>query len=304
MSPSEPRGAVLVTGASGFVGRRTAAHLRAAGHEVVTLRRPGSPEPRDGRSVVADYADREGLARAVEAARPRAVVHLAGVTKGVSLEDFARGNVLPTRNLLAALRDRGAPVDRFVHVSSLAAFGPSTPERPHGEDATPAPVEHYGRSKLDAEAEVVAGGLPYTILRPGGVYGPGDVDYFELFRQAAMGWSVFFGNRRRLTSVVHVDDLVAATEAALTAPAAVDRAYFVCDGAPVDWETLQREIARAAGRAVREVDLPGSLVGLAAIGGELLTAMDGKARLFNRQKATMGKQAAWTCTHAATRRAT
>jgi nucleoside-diphosphate-sugar epimerase len=76
----------------------------------------------------------------------------------------------------------------------------------------------------------------------------------------------------------------------------------VCDGAPVDWETLQREIARVAGRAVREVDLPEGLVGLAAIGGELLTAVDGKPRLFNRQKAAMGRQAAWTCTHAAARR--
>jgi nucleoside-diphosphate-sugar epimerase len=295
-------GTVLLTGASGFVGRRTHAALERAGVDVLTLRRPASPTPKTGRSVVADYEDIEALTALFASERPRYVVHLAGVTKGVSYEDFARGNVLPTAHLLTAIERARAPVERFVHVSSLAAFGPSTKDRPHDESSTPNPVEHYGKSKLEAERAVEQSTVPFTILRPGGVYGPGDVDYFELFRQCARGWNVFFGNRARVTSVVHVDDLVDATLGALRSPAGAGRGYFVCDGEPVTWEQLQREVARAAGRAVRELDLPEGLVDVAALGGELLSALDRKPRLFNRQKAIMGRQTAWTCTHAAARR--
>lgn len=287
-------GTVVITGASGFIGRRLRDALLDRGVDVVALRRAASPEPDRGRSVAVDYADVEGLTEVFRAERPTHVLHVAGATKGVTYADFARANVMPTEHLVEAAKTAGADLGRFVLVSSLAAWGPSNPETPHAEEDPPRPVEHYGRSKLEAEQKLEASGLPYTILRPGGVYGPGDVDYFELFKTAHGGLNFYFGNRRRWMSVVYVDDLVDLVLSAAVHPAAVGRGYFVADGVPVTWEGFQTLVCEAAGRKVRDLDIPEVFVGMAAWGGELLSRLDGRPRLANRQKATMGRQQAWT----------
>jgi nucleoside-diphosphate-sugar epimerase len=299
------QGTVLITGASGFIGGRLRDALLDAGASVVALRRPGSPEPKRGRSAVVEYDDRDGLRRLVEKEKPALVLHVAGVTKGVTYADFQRGNVMPTVNLLHALRDAYPEVRRFVHLSSLASYGPSRRDAPHREDSPRRPIEHYGRSKLEAEeaVEAVGDAVPWTILRPGGVYGPGDVDYFELFKSVERGLNVFFGNKDRWFSAVYVDDLVRAVLDAATREETRGHGYFVCDGRPITWGEFQELIVRASGRRVRTLDLPEALVGIAAFGGELMTKLDKKPRLFNRQKALMGAQEAWTCRHDALRAA-
>ena len=296
-------GTVLITGASGFIGTRLRDALLDAGADVVALRREGSPAARRGRSAVVDYENKDALRRLVEREKPAFVYHVAGVTKGVTYRDFQRGNVVPTRNLLDALREAHADVKRFVHFSSLASYGPSTKAEPLREDSPRKPIEFYGRSKLEAEQVVEAAGdaVAWTIIRPGGVYGPGDVDYFELFKSVERGMNLFFGNRERLFSGVYVDDLVRAVLDAAERDTARGKGYFVCDGRPITWGEFQGHIVRASGRRVLTLNLPELLVSLAALGGELATRVDDKPRLFNRQKALMGAQEAWTCTHAALR---
>ncbi len=295
-------GKALVTGASGFIGGRLRDALLARGVDVVAIRRKGSPASAKGRSVVAEYDDRAGLERLFSEERPDYVFHVAGATKGVTYSDFRRANVMPTQNLVEALGRAHPGVKRFVHVSSLTSYGPSKPERPHVESDPRRPIEFYGQSKLEAEEVVEAtSAVPWTVLRPGGVYGPGDVDYFELFKEIARGRNVFFGNRRRWFSAIYVDDMVSATIAAAVHPGATGKGFFVDDGAPTTWERFQGAIVEAHGRRVRDLDLPEFLTGLAALGGELATKVDGKPRLFNRQKAKMGAQEAWTCDSAAIR---
>ncbi len=295
-------GKALLTGASGFIGGRLRDELRERGVDVVSLRRPGSPPAKHGRSVEGRYDDVQGLAKMLADERPDYVFHVAGVTKGVTYEDFRAGNVLPTESLLAALRDAKVRPKRFVHFSSLAAFGPSTPERPHSEADPRRPIEFYGQSKLEAEHVLEADeATPWTILRPGGVYGPGDVDYFNLFQEVERRRNVFFGNRKRWFSAVYADDLVAAAIFVAAHPGAVRRGFFVCDGRPITWEQFQAAIVEASGKKVWTLDLPEALVSVAALGGELATRVDHKPRLFNRQKAKMGAQSAWTCTSEALR---
>jgi nucleoside-diphosphate-sugar epimerase len=253
---------------------------------------------------VVEYDDVSALTEIMRTERPRFVLHVAGATKGVDYDDFVRANVMPTRNLLAALEAAGVVPSRFVLVSSLAAYGPSkAPDQPMSEDMPAEPIEHYGRSKLEAEAVVRASRVPWTIIRPGGVYGPGDVDYFELFKQVEKGMTVFFGNRDRWFSAVYVEDLVTAILNAASSEATAGKGYFICDGRPVTWEQFQIRLVELSGRPkVRQIDLPSFLVPLAAVGGELLTSLDKKPRVLNRQKAIMGNQKAWTCTHASANR--
>ncbi|MEM1032885.1 MAG: NAD(P)-dependent oxidoreductase [Myxococcota bacterium] len=295
-SPIDAR--VLITGASGFVGSRLRDALLDAGADVCALRRPTSPAPRRGRSVVGTYADLPGLTALVRGERPDIVFHVAGSTKGVDYEDFARANVMPTDHLLRAVCAAHPDCGRFVYVSSLASYGPSSPDRPLVETDPARPIEHYGRSKRAAEEKVAAvhDQLKTTTIRPAGVYGPGDRDYFNLFREVARGRNVFFGNRERMFSAVHVDDCVRALVAAALAPTTVGRGYFIDDGRPVTWGAFQDAIVAASGRRrVLTLNLPEAAVSLAALGGELASRIDGQPRLLNRQKAKMGAQAAWTC---------
>jgi len=291
-------GKILITGASGFIGRRLADALLDEGREVISVRRAGSPEPKRGRSVVADYADLAGLTRIMEKERPDYVLHVAGGTKGRTYDDFLAANVMPTKNLVAALNAAHPGLKRFLHVSSLAAYGPSTPEAPLSEDAPKRPIEFYGRSKLESEQALESEAkIPWTIVRPSGVYGPGDVDYFNLFKSAAGGLNVFFGNEHRWFSAIYVDDCVRAILDATAAERTIGRGYFLSDGRPITWGQFQALVVAATPRKVLRLSLPEFLVSVAAFFGELATAIDKKPRLFNRQKAKMGAQAAWTCSH-------
>jgi nucleoside-diphosphate-sugar epimerase len=211
---------------------------------------------------------------------------------------------MPTRNLLMALVRAHVDVKRFVLVSSLASYGPSATSAPHREADPPRPIEYYGQSKLEAErvVEEESAGIPWTILRPSGVYGPGDVDYFNLFKSAMRGWNVFFGNRDRLMSVIYVDDCVRGILEGAQHPSSEAKGYFLTSEQQVSWEQFQSEILRVVDRRVRTINLPSQLVTIAAIGGELATRVDKKPRILNLQRAKMAVQQAWTCVGDAARR--
>ncbi len=297
------QGRVVVTGASGFIGGRLRDALLAGGADVISLVRPESGPAKKGRSAAVEYSDLESLRRVFASERPDYVFHVAGATKGVTYEDFQRGNVMPTERLMQALVDVHPEVKRFVHVSSLAAYGPSSTE-PRHEAHEREPVEHYGKSKLEAERAVEAMGdkLAWTIIRPCVVYGPGEVDMFALFRAASMRINLFYGNRDKRASAVYVDDLVDAMVLAAQSENTRSKGYFICDGEHYTWGEIQEHIQKAVGRRALTFNLPGFVVPLAGAVGETLTAIDGKVRLLNRQKAILDAQEAWTCTHVAARR--
>lgn len=291
-------GKALITGASGFIGGQLRDTLINQGTDVVSVRRPGSPPSRAGRSVEVDYADIDSLSDVLRQEKPDYIFHVAGATKGVRYTDFRHANVMPTFQLQQAAQRAYPELKRFVLVSSLAAYGPSHRNWRHDGDKEARPIEYYGQSKLEAERALQdEQRLAWTIMRPGGVYGPGDVDYFQLFKSIHSGLNVYFGNRDRLFSAVYVDDFVRALIDAATSPNTIGKGYFICDGSPVTWEGFQNQIIKTVGKRVRELDMPEFLVHLSALGGELLTKFDGKPRLFNRQKARMGAQEAWTCDH-------
>jgi nucleoside-diphosphate-sugar epimerase len=299
MTDAPRPGVALITGASGFIGQHLRDSLLADGYDVVALTRAGSPAPTRGRAAAVDYAKPETLEQVIGEERPELVFHVAGATKGVTYADFQRGNVMPTQNLLDAVRKRNPGIKRFVHVSSLTAYGPSTLEQPMQEHHERKPIEHYGKSKLEAElvVEAVGDALPWTIIRPCAVYGEGDVDNLELFKLAARGLNLFWGNREGQMSFVHVDDVVRGIRMAAEHVAARGKGYFVCDGRPVTWHHYQGHIVRATGKRALDLNLPQFTLDVAAFFGELATKLDNKPRLLNRQKALLGKQMAWTCRH-------
>ncbi len=143
----------LVTGASGFIGRRLARELVRRGDEVACLvRRTSRTAPLSGlpvELVVGDLGDPGSLDAAVKG-RDR-VFHLAGVVQALDEADFDTANTRGTANLVGACLRAAPGLKRFVFVSSIAAAGPSGPGRPVVETDAPKPVSAYGRSKLAAE---------------------------------------------------------------------------------------------------------------------------------------------------------
>jgi UDP-glucose 4-epimerase len=297
-------GKVLLTGASGFIGGQLRDTLLREGADVVAIRRPGSPSSKAGRSVEVDFARVADLERVVASEKPDYVLHVAGVTKGTSYEDFRSGNVMPTRNLLAAVRREHPAIKRFVMVSSATSYGPAATSAPQREENPPNPIEHYGASKLEAErvVEEESGGVSWTILRPCAVYGPGDVDHFALFQGAVLGVNLFYGNRDRLMSWIYVDDCVRGILEAAAHASTVEKGYFLTNDRHFTWDQFQTEIAVAVGHKVRTVNLPAQVMWAIALAGEVATRVDKKPRLMNLQKARLGVQEAWTCSGDAARR--
>ncbi|MET0342522.1 MAG: NAD-dependent epimerase/dehydratase family protein [Polyangiales bacterium] len=297
-------GKALLTGTSGFIGGHLRDALLASGTEVVALVRRSSPASDKARTVVVDYEDEKAVRDVIARERPDWVFHVAGSTKGVTYDDFRRGNVLPTENLVAGLLAEHPSVKRFVLVSSLAAYGPSNDGPPRRESDARAPVEYYGRSKLEAErvVEQLGDQLAWTIVRPAAVYGPAEVDMFTLFKAAKAGINLFYGNRDKRFSAVYVDDLLQAIVDAAHSGQTRGRGYFICDGEAYTWGQAQGYIVKAVGRRALPVSLPAFLVPIAGFAGELLTAVDKKPRLLNRQKARMDAQQAWLCSSEAAAR--
>ena len=266
---------IAVTGASGFIGRHVTAHLAARGDEVVVVRRPFEP-----------VALLETLRRA------DAVVHLAGVVSAVREQAYVAANVDGTRVVAAAAASAGVPL---IHISSLAAAGPASPRAPRSEDDPPAPINAYGRSKLEGERAVTAtDGLRWTILRPGVVYGPGDRALLPVFRLAARGILPLVGRADAAYTFIHIADLARVITAAVDGAAAGDT-LFVGHPQPVTTRDLLEGVRAASGGRGNIVRIPLPIVRLAALGGDFAGVLFGTRALINSRRYVELASAGFVC---------
>jgi nucleoside-diphosphate-sugar epimerase len=261
------RPTVLVTGASGFVGRPLVEALVDAGYRVRAATRAATAfAPGVERARVPDFArpiDWDPLLRDV-----RLVVHAAGLAHAdsaeIPIERFDRINRAVTQELARAAARAG--VARFVFISSVRAQIGASASRSLREDDAPRPTDAYGRSKLDAEAAVRAAGVPFTILRPVVIYGPdAQANIRRLVRLAASRLPLpfaAFGNRR---SILGIDNLVSAVLFALDHPGTVDETFLIADPAPVALRDIFAMLRRVHGRRPGLVYVPPALFRLALI---------------------------------------
>jgi nucleoside-diphosphate-sugar epimerase len=293
-----PDSFVLVTGGTGFVGSHLVERLARNGARVRCLVRRSSSLrylPEGVEVAYGDVAAGEGLEHALEGVA--VVIHAAGTTKAGSEAAFYEGNLRGTENLLRACERQGDPPRRFVHVSSLAAIGPSPDLTPLTEDAEPHPLTWYGHSKLAAESAVRASSLASraVILRPPVVYGPRDTDVFEVFRSVAKGLMIRIGRGDSYFSYIHVKDLSEALVLAMCSPAAAGRTYFVANPEPVSWTAFAEAAAGVMDRRVRFVSVPPGLAYAAGWCGEILSRWRGKPGIISRQKVIEARRRYWTC---------
>ncbi len=286
-----------MTGASGFIGRRLAAELVRRGDDVSCLVRPGSRTAplRDlpVTFVPGDLGDPDSLVPAVSG-RDR-VFHAAGLIQASGEAAFETANAAGTRHLVEACLRADPVPGRFVLVSSVAAAGPSGPDRPRTEADPPLPVSPYGRSKLAAEEAVRAASvrLPAAIVRPPNVLGPGSKELESAIRLMRRRLAPAFGDGRPRTSLVDVDDLVEALILASEHPAAAGRTYFVTDGGAYAWPEIVEALAAELGTGRLRVRVPFAAQLAAAGLAEAVSRATGRPPRLTRDIVRAGRDHFW-----------
>jgi nucleoside-diphosphate-sugar epimerase len=244
---------ILVTGATGFIGRNLVRTLVREGFDVSALVRRTSDVkelPKQIRLIEGDLRDLASLKKAVE--EMNVVIHLAAhfefYPKDVNI--LYQVNVEGTHNLLTACI--GSTVRRLIYCSTTETTG-TVANPPATEETKLQPMYEYGKSKIQAEnvvrdiSEQV--GLEYVILRPSGVVGPGELYLgFETIKAIAnREISMIPGDGQKHIMFMHVDDLVSAFLAVLKSSSAANETFFICTDDALTYEELFNVVADQLG---------------------------------------------------------
>lgn len=241
---------VLVTGASGFVGRALVPALAATGRLVRAAARTTAAVPSGDRIEAVRLPD---LAEPVDWAPlldgVDEIVHLAGIAYRSNIEDAVYDRVIRAATGELARACIGRPIQRLLFMSSAGVQAGAAADHMVRESDPPQPATAHDRAKLAAEAEIRAARVPFTILRPTLVYGPhvkGNVAL--LMRISTQPWplpAAAFSNRR---SLLALDNLVEAIVFCLGAPATAGETFLVADPEPITVAEMITILREADGR--------------------------------------------------------
>lgn len=287
---------ILLTGASGFVGRAVLASLIQSRFVRVALRRPdaaGIPEGVDvfEASLSPDQDWIKALSGVSSVIHCAARVHVMNEEATDPLAEFRRVNVDGTLRLARQAAEAG--VKRFVFVSSIKVNGElSQPGQPFTADQIPAPGDPYGISKCEAEAGLRALSeetvMEVVVIRPPLVYGPGvKANFLAMMRWLQRGVPLPLGdvteNRR---SLVFLDNLADLIVTCVDHPAAANQTFLVSDDEDLSTAALLRRMAKALGRPARLIPVP---VGLITLGAKLIGRSGIAQRLCGSLQLDIGK---------------
>ncbi len=253
---------VLVTGATGFAGRvlvqklaRTGARLRVLARESSNL---GELADLDIQWFRGDVCDEEIVQAATRDVHY--LFHLAAAFREThpNEEDYRRVHLYSTQLLAKALVDQ-PQFRRFLHVSTVGVHGHIESGRAD-ENHRFSPGDSYQKTKLEGELWLRQfgedTGLPYTVIRPGPMFGPGDMRLLKMYRMISKGFFVVLGDSRGLYHLVHVDDATNLMMLAALREEARSEVFIVMSDDPIRVVDMAKVIAKKIGREVRIIRLP------------------------------------------------
>ena len=320
---------ILVTGASGFIGSFICSEGLERGFQVwAGMRRTSSSQYlKDERLRFAqlDLGDYDRLRAQLRDYKAQMggcgwdyVVHAAGATKSLKREGFFKTNTEGTKNLVRALMAEDMVPQCFVFVSSLSIFGAIRekpyPYQPILTTDTPVPNTAYGESKWEAEKflermkeevglDRSSGGFPYVILRPTGVYGPRERDYFLMAQSIKQHVDFAVGYKPQDITFVYVDDVVQTVFLALDAPQSVGKGYFLSDGEVYNSRAFSDLLQRELGNPwVLHIKAPLWFLRLVCAVSGTVNGWLGKLTTLNLDKYHILSQRNWQCDIEPTRR--
>jgi nucleoside-diphosphate-sugar epimerase len=295
---------ILITGASGFIGSFIVEEALKKGIDTwAAVRKSSSKEYLKDERINFIELNLSSKAQLIEQLRGHDfdyVVHAAGVTKCLNKQDFHRINTEGTKNIIDAILELQMPLKRFVFVSSLSVFGAIKEQQPYDEireTDIPQPNTEYGRSKLAAEKylESLGSRVPYIILRPTGVYGPREKDYFMMAKSIKQHSDFAVGYKRQDITFVYVSDVVQAIFLALD-KGENGRKYFLSDGEVYQSTTFSDLIHEELGRPwwIR-ITAPVWVLRIITFCGEYIGKMTGRVTALNNDKFNILRQRNWRC---------
>jgi nucleoside-diphosphate-sugar epimerase len=260
---------VLVTGATGFTGGALARRLVGQGVKVTafvrSLERAKDLVALGVDCRVVDITDAADVDRNFQAFDK--VFHIAALfrTEESDLSVFKRVNVDATRNLLDATRKHGA--GRFIHCSTVGVQG-RIDDPPAAEDYRYHPEDHYQQTKMEGELlvrERMKEGMDAVVVRPAGIYGPGDTRFLKVFRGIEKGWFVIIGSGRTLYHFTYIDDLIDGFLLAAESPAAKGEVFTIGGASHVTIREVFDIIADVLGKPRPRLRIPAWPVHIAAV---------------------------------------
>ena len=294
---------ILIKGASGFIGSFIVEEALRRGFETWAAVRGSSSRQflTDSRInfIELNLSSEEQLTEQLRGLQFDYVVHAAGVTKCLDKQDFHRINTEGTQHLVRVLLALQMRIKRFVYISSLSIMGAIREQQPYTEireSDEARPNTAYGRSKLETEEWLATiKELPYVVLRPTGVYGPRERDYFMMAKSIKSHTDFAVGYKQQDITFVYVTDVVQAVflacEKGLTA-----RRYVLSDGEVYQSSTFSNLILRELGNPwwIR-ITAPIWMLRVVTFVGEYVGRLTGKVTALNNDKYNIMRQRNWRC---------
>lgn len=291
---------IFITGATGFIGKHIVQKAILQGYEVYAFVRAYSDltHLRGAHLLFGDITDKESIMTALLDLRVNNigidyVIHAAALTKSNDKKAFFKTNLVGTQNLIEVFRVLNMRPERIVFLSSLAACGPGKIGSTIQITDTN-PVTFYGKSKLQAEPVIKDSNLPYVIIRPTAVYGPGEKDLFTVFKFINRSINPLLGNRPQELTFIYVDDLVKLVMDALSTEV-INETYFATDGKIYTRKDLTLAISKALNKQPIDLIVPLPLVKGIAYITQTLNKLLGTPGQLNLDKYNELVAESWNC---------
>jgi nucleoside-diphosphate-sugar epimerase len=293
---------ILITGATGFIGNFLVDEALKRCYDVyVAVRKTSNRDYLASKKVQIvefDFSSKISLHHLIYSL-PNFdyVIHNAGVIKSLDKKTFFEVNYFNTIRLIEALVQLYKEPDKFIYISSLAAYGPGDKktENPVLLSSKPRPVTSYGKSKLAAEKYIVEKTrIPYLILRPTAVYGPGEKNIFETIKFINKGIDFQFGTKNQQLTFIYVKDLVRLVFDAMESPVS-NKAYFITDGNLYNSIDLGRHVSHRLNRRNLHIPVPIGFAKIIAAIYEIISKALKIPPVFNVEKVNELSAHNWNC---------
>ena len=291
---------VLVTGGTGFVGSHVIDELLKKKYQIRAIARKSSNtkwlKGKDVEIFTASLDDKDSLISAMEGIE--GVLHIGGLTAARDLEEFMKGNLGGTKNLLEAAKVYKNNIKRFLYCSSQTVMGPAKSiNEPSKEEDVCNPLTSYAKSKREAELYVLSNlkEFPITIVRPPAVYGERDSAILTFFQAMNNRLGTMIGFDEKYVSMVQVRDLARGIVMAFESEKAIGETYFISSKEFYTWPQIIKITENVMAKKALKLRLPHCLVlTIAGISG-FFGKFASKPPVLNYEKGIDITQRYWIC---------